>query len=116
LEGVQGEEGVKKCAARRYSLICGSRGSGEVKILGILRMDGQEWGVSLCLKNIREACPRCQYRRGRAKTGWSFLASEGSVVDEFRKVVLNWIFRVENEDAVGVERDFPGLAGRGGFR
>jgi hypothetical protein len=48
-------------------VISGSRGAGYAKNPGILRMDGQEWGVSSCLKNIREARPCCQYRRGSAE-------------------------------------------------
>jgi hypothetical protein len=39
----------------------------------------------------------------------------GSVVEEFREFVLNWIFHVENEDGVGVEGDFLGLPGIIGF-
>jgi len=49
---------------------------------------------------------------------WSCRASvpAGSVVEEFREFVLGWRIGIENEDAVGVERDFPDLPGIGGFR
>jgi hypothetical protein len=53
---------------------------------------------------------------GGRKWGCRLLGSEGSVVDEFREVVLNWRIGVEDEDGVGVERDFLSLPVIGGFR
>ncbi|MGK0189557.1 MAG: hypothetical protein ACI9R3_005374 [Verrucomicrobiales bacterium] len=65
----------------------------------------------------RDARPRCQYRRGRAKTGLLCFPGieRGSVVEEFCEFVLSRGLRIENEDGVGVEKDFRALPGIGGI-
>ena len=66
----------------------------------------------------RDARPCCHYQCGRARSGLvCFLGIErGSVVEEFCEFVLSRGFGIENEDGVGVERDFHfrALAGSSG--